>query len=582
MNTLHIYARVSTKAQADKNLSIPEQINIGKRIAERNGLEVVVHEELGRSASSDNFVNRPVLGNLLKQIKSKEVKYLYAFDLTRLSRNEITQAVLFRDLNKNSVKLFTKNGEYNLSNATDKLTFKIMEAVAQHDASMRIARFQLGNVSANRKGMYTKPNVPYGWRKDENKMLVINEEEKNVVLQMVEWYLNDDFGTNQIANKLNEQFVLTRSAKNRIAKIENCTEEEQQQIFLQNLWNPGTINSLFKYSGLFGKRSFKVGEDNDGKAMYETVSCPEIINKSTFDLVEAKRNSNAITKKREKKYFRLLSGIVKCGTCGEPMEGRIKPSRGEYTYRCISKRYTHKSCKTRGINIIKLNNIIWNELNNSDYLKYQVNELISEKQASSSDETNLLELNKSIKDLTSKIKGCDIKLSKLIGLYAGEQFTKEMLDVEVAKVNEVKNKLVSDKDELELKKEMISSETLGNSKFSNAINDSISLFNVTVDELSGLFTDINDFDLGNEKSKKARDFILKTIKCITVRNIEDINTYELAISFKNIENKRLLSTSGDNLYNVLPELKKTVKIGGKSNNQNQAKYNKGMLEFVRN
>jgi DNA invertase Pin-like site-specific DNA recombinase len=580
MNTLHIYARVSTKAQADKNLSIPEQINIGKRIAERNGLEVIIHEELGKSASSDNFMNRPVIGDLLSKIKNKKIKFLYAFDLTRLSRNEITQAILFRELNKNNVKLFTRNGEYNLRNTTDQLTFRLLEAVAQYDASMRVARFQLGNVSANRKGIFTKPNVPYGWKKDENRMLVINEEEKNTVLQMVEWYLNDNLGTNQIANKLNEQFILTRSAKNQIAKIENCTEEEQQQIFLQNLWNPGTVNTIFKYSGLFGERSFKVGENEEGKSIYETVTCPAIVNKKTFELLAEKRNSNAITKKRTKMYFRLLSGIVKCGTCGKPMEGRIKPSRGEYTYRCISKRYTRTSCKTRGINIFKLNNIIWNELNNTDYLKYQVNELITEKQASFSNGDDLTVLKKSMKELNSKIKSCETKLSKLIGLYAGGQFTKEMLDVEVAKVNEVKNKLVADKDELELKKEMMSSESLGSSKFSNAINDSISLFNVTVDELSGLFTDINDFGLGNDKSNKARDFILNTIKCITVKNIDDINTYELVISFKSIENQGLLSACGENLYHVLPELKKTVKVGGKSNNENQIVYDKEVLEFI--
>jgi hypothetical protein len=52
--------------------------------------------------------------------------------------------------------------------------------------------------------------------------------------------------------------------------------------------------------------------------------------------------------------------------------------------------------------------------------------------------------------------------------------------------------------------------------------------------------------------------------------------------YKITENKRLLSTFRENLYNVLPELRKTVKIGGKSKSQSQVVYSKGILEFVRN
>ena len=72
-----------------------------------------------------------------------------------------------------------------------------------------------------------------------------------------------------------------------------------------------------------------------------------------------KNNRNNSGKVVTHKY--LLKGILSCGKCGRNYYGRSRVSLKDNAYICSSKRYKELNCNNRGINITKLDDIIWNK-----------------------------------------------------------------------------------------------------------------------------------------------------------------------------------------------------------------------------
>ena len=93
---LHIYTRVSTVTQADKGTSLESQETLGKRKAKELGFTPKLWNEGGKSSDHEDIQGREVLYELFQAIKAGEVKHLWVYDQSRLSRNESVAFVLRR------------------------------------------------------------------------------------------------------------------------------------------------------------------------------------------------------------------------------------------------------------------------------------------------------------------------------------------------------------------------------------------------------------------------------------------------------------------------------------------------------
>ena len=86
--TLHIYTRVSTAVQADKGTSLDSQLALGKKKAKELKFEFEHWNEGGKSSHHEEIQGRPVLYELFQAIKAGQVKHLWVYDQSRLSRND--------------------------------------------------------------------------------------------------------------------------------------------------------------------------------------------------------------------------------------------------------------------------------------------------------------------------------------------------------------------------------------------------------------------------------------------------------------------------------------------------------------
>ena len=176
--TLHIYTRVSTVAQADHGTSLESQRDLGLKKAEELGFQHKIWNEGGRSSHHEDIAQRPELNALYFAIKNGEVKHLWIYDQSRLSRNDQVASIFRYECNKQQVTLYTKDGMFDLSSPTDSFLKKLLDAVAEFDNATRTERTRLGKLNRVRNGMWHGGPAPFGYKLDNRKLVVVEDEAK--------------------------------------------------------------------------------------------------------------------------------------------------------------------------------------------------------------------------------------------------------------------------------------------------------------------------------------------------------------------------------------------------------------------
>lgn len=161
--TLHIYTRVSTTSQADDGTSLETQTESGIKRATILGMQYKIWNEGSRSSSADNLSDRPVLNNLLDNIRKNEIKHLYVWNTDRLSRNSQTWNIIRITLIQNNVILYTIGGEYSLSDPTTNLLIGVLSEFSQYDNQLRTERLRAGKFSRVQEGYWHGGAPPYGY-----------------------------------------------------------------------------------------------------------------------------------------------------------------------------------------------------------------------------------------------------------------------------------------------------------------------------------------------------------------------------------------------------------------------------------
>ena len=188
--TLHIYTRVSSITQAEQGTSLETQLELGIKKAKELGFDYKVWNEGGRSSFHEEMEKRPILFALYQAILGNQVKHLFAYDQSRLARNDQVSSHLRLACTKKSVILYTKDAVYRHDSPSDVLMRQILDSIAQNENAVRSERTRLGKVSRVRIGQWHGGPPVFGYRL-ENKKLVINEIEAKWVKRIFQEVIKD-------------------------------------------------------------------------------------------------------------------------------------------------------------------------------------------------------------------------------------------------------------------------------------------------------------------------------------------------------------------------------------------------------
>ncbi len=292
-----IYARVSSKEQEREGFSIPAQLELLRNYAFRNNITVIKEFE---DVETAKCTGRTKFNEMLKLLKSsKDCNTILVEKTDRLYRNlpdYVTIDSLHLELH------FVKEGCVLNDNSHSSEKF-------MHLIKVGMARQYIQNLGEEvRKGLtqkakegYVTGKPPYGYKKQDKKVSIIDEATSPLVLRAFELYAEGGISLEKLSCRLyDEGFVY---------------KETQPKIYKSQL------EKILKNHFYYGMVQFK-------KELYEGKH-QSLITKEIFDLVQGAFRKDNKPKHMIAKNF-LFAGMLKCAKCGCIVSGEIK--KGKYIY----------------------------------------------------------------------------------------------------------------------------------------------------------------------------------------------------------------------------------------------------------
>jgi DNA invertase Pin-like site-specific DNA recombinase len=166
---LGIYVRTS-KEDDKKESPIEQQKSLGIQFALENKYQYEVYEDKGISgfkiADDDNdpFKNCPRFTDLINDIKAKKIDKVWVWEHSRLSRNQYASAIIFNLFEKQNIKIFEKDKEFNLKDPQTKLFRGILDVMAEYERSLIVGRTTRGLHNKINQGKRSFGSL-YGYKK---------------------------------------------------------------------------------------------------------------------------------------------------------------------------------------------------------------------------------------------------------------------------------------------------------------------------------------------------------------------------------------------------------------------------------
>jgi len=333
-----IYSRFSTDLQNEK--SIEDQEAIARIFAEKNGYEVIkTYSDAAQSGAS--IFGRQGLLDLMEAAKHKFFDVVIVEELDRLSRDMEDLAGIHKRLSFLDIDIVAIH-EGTASTVTVGLR-GLVGQLFREDNARKVRRGLQGKVKAG----LSAGGQAFGYKADPlNKgKLIIVPEEAQVVVRIYEDYAEGK-SPKAIAHALNaENAPAPRGARWNSSALYGW-EQRGSGILRNHLYAGQIVWNKIKMvkDPETGKRVSRSNPSSD----WHTTDVPElrIVEQSLFEkvqeLIKPTRQPAAITggMKRPK---RLLSGLLKCGSCGAGISTKGKDRSGRVRVQC-SAHVESRSC----------------------------------------------------------------------------------------------------------------------------------------------------------------------------------------------------------------------------------------------
>lgn len=356
-----IYGRVSTEEQAKNGFSLDFQVREGKKKAGMDDVKIYLDEGV-----SGEFLERPGLDRLRNDVKDGVITKVICLDPDRLARKLMLQLIITEEIERHAELVFV-NGDY-AKTPEGQLFYSMRGAIAEYEKAKINERMSRGRREKARQGKVVKYSQLYGYTLNKvTDQLEINSTEAAIVKLIFDLFTKPNEtakGINGIAKYLTEQEIPTKKGKRVWHK------QVVRQILMNCTYMGKYVQNKYNTEGMLGNKHRPLGEKVPMRLRPESEwivsDCPIIVPEFQFKhaqklLGEARRrfaNGN-------RQY--LLSGLLRCGKCGNTMTGRNAKNWGKYVLEYTDVKNT-AGAKSKGCGMKKkveeLNTLVWGIVHN--------------------------------------------------------------------------------------------------------------------------------------------------------------------------------------------------------------------------
>jgi len=436
MRKIALYCRVST-AHQEKDETIQTQL---KKLKETYKEKEIVKEY--KDVGSGAYLQRPSLNQMREEAKKGFFDTIAVYSLDRLSRKLGHQIALIEEFEERGIKIEVLGENYE-SNPENILNRNIRGAISEYE------RFKI--TQRMRDGKMRKAETDFVWgtasygykiiKKDGKRILEIDPKEAKVVKAMFDIY-QEEHGLGKTAKRIYEKGYKARTgipfSPFMISKILD------NETYIGNFYYGKTYSCEPENPKKKERKNQLSSRKHRPKEEWKLLRAPAIIDKSIFERIQEIKKEMAKSSLKPTRHY-LCQGLIKCVNCGYRYIGKMRskshrkesPNGSHFYYLCPKKsgrrRPNEPYCHSREISTRELDEQVW------DY----VSSLIRDKKKIRKAIKDLKEQRESKKDFHQKIYDSLItqkaeikqKKSKLLDLYADENYQKEDLDDKISEFN---------------------------------------------------------------------------------------------------------------------------------------------------
>lgn len=338
-----LYARVSTRKQADKEIPIDSQLKEMRSYAQSQGWKVVAEFlEKGESARTDKRDEFQRMVNMVRE-GNKPFDLILVWDFSRFARDRKVSILYKEFLRLNDVRVVSMKEPVDDS-PSGEMTEGIFELLAEHYWKALAQNTMRGMCENASRGYRNGGTTPMGYQIDKfhdgnnvRARLKPNPVYAPIIRRIFMMYAEGN-GIKEIVNILNREGVQTN--RGRVFNIGLVNRILRSEVYVgTQAWNQQPGQSKSRVNKL--KEAVKVPNNH-----------PAIIDQETFDAVQATLDSRnpRLTHPRESGSKQLLKGLLYCGLCGSSVSAYPAKSSAYFYYICNIKR-------KQGTNVCNLRNM---------------------------------------------------------------------------------------------------------------------------------------------------------------------------------------------------------------------------------
>jgi site-specific DNA recombinase len=234
------YIRVSTEEQAATGHGLEAQERAIRAFAESQGYDLLdVVADPGISGAT-RPADRPGFGKLVDLAARGEVSVLLVWKFDRLARQIVYSVVTANELSERGVAVRSVTEPIDTSTPMGRTIFAVLAGMAEQERQAITERTFNGRREKAGQGGFAGGAAPYGYRKDKDGGLLVDETEAVIVKAMFSWAV-DGMAHAAIARRLNERGLTTRRGK--------PWRHGQVAYILDNPKYRGAVEYLFRWGG---------------------------------------------------------------------------------------------------------------------------------------------------------------------------------------------------------------------------------------------------------------------------------------------------------------------------------------------
>ena len=307
------YARVSSDSDEQLN-SLSNQIAYYEDLIRKNMPWTFIPGYIDEGLSGISTKKRENFNRMVDDAAEDKFDLVITKEISRFARNTLDSIQYTRELLNHGVGVFFQNDNINTLDEDSELRLSIMSSIAQDELRKLSSRVKFGHQQAIKKNVVLGNSRIFGYQKD-NKRLVIDEEEAQMVRELFELYATGNYSMKQI-----EQIFWEKGYRNHNGnRIAHTTMSNMISNPKYKGWYVGNkvkvVDMFTKKQKFLPPEEWVMFPDETGEIV------PAIVSEELWDAANAvlqRRSEDVKNRQGICNHANLLTGKLFCTECGQP------------------------------------------------------------------------------------------------------------------------------------------------------------------------------------------------------------------------------------------------------------------------